>query len=70
MEREAAEAKYEALHKERPYHDGRFTSWGKTRTERHPYHFREGVTIWVDPRDLTPDDNFLTAGGGKRGDSP
>jgi hypothetical protein len=54
-----AEARYDALHKDLPFHDGTFTSWGKERTNRTPFHYRDGVRIWVSKFDLTPDDNFL-----------
>lgn len=58
-EREAAEAKYAALHEKRPYHDGTYESWAEKRTDDHPYHYSDGVTIWVAEQDVNPDDKFL-----------
>lgn len=64
---------YDALHKERPYHDGTFSRWAKEFSEMTPFHYSDGVTLWVAPVDLTPDDDFLTAptlptGGDSLGD--
>lgn len=52
-------ALYDAKHAERPYHDGEFESWSKERSPMHPYHYRDGVTVWAHDVDLTPDDKFL-----------
>lgn len=59
MESAAANDRYESKHKDRPYHDGSFKSWAKDRSRQHPYHFRDGVTVWVHDVDLSPDDDFL-----------
>lgn len=63
METEAAQARYRDLHEAAPYHDGTFpddpSAWSATRSETHPYHFGEGVTIWVAPVDLNPHDHFI-----------
>lgn len=59
MEAAGAQARYEALHKDRPYHDGGFKNWASERSVSHPYHFRDGVTIWAASEDANPDDNFL-----------
>lgn len=66
MERLAAEAMYLALHEERPFHDGTFTSWAKERSRSHPYGAMEGMTIGVSDTDLAPWDHFTT----KRDASP
>ena len=58
-----AEAKYDELHKAAPYHDGTFTKWGRERSKKTPYHYRDGVKIWVADTDLSPHDHFL--GGAK-----
>lgn len=63
MEQAAAEARYDLLHKERPFHDGTFKKWSKERTAEFPCHFRDGVEIWVSDSDLNPHDHFL--GGAK-----
>lgn len=60
MEREAADAKWQALHKDRPWHNGSFTSWAPHRSDEHPYHLSHGVVIGVAETDLRPDDAFLT----------
>lgn len=60
MEREAADARYDELHADEPFHDGTFTDWSAKRTDSHPYHYRAGVSIWVAPVDVNPDDKFLT----------
>lgn len=59
MERAAANERFEAKHKDRPYHDGYRKSWAKERSPQHPYHFRDGVNVWVHDVDLSPDDDFL-----------
>jgi hypothetical protein len=63
MEQAAADARYDGLHKELPYHDGTFKRWAKERSPQFPYHFRDGVRIWVSDEDLSPHDHFL--GGAK-----
>lgn len=30
-----------------PYHDGQFESWSKKRSTTHPFHYLDGVSIWV-----------------------
>lgn len=60
MEREAAESAYDALHEDRPYHDGTFRSWVKDRSRSHPHHYRDGVTVYVTPVDHAPWDEFTT----------
>jgi hypothetical protein len=59
MQRAAAARRYEALHEERPYHDGHFRRWSKNAGPDSPFHFRDGVTIWVASTDVNPDDDFL-----------
>jgi hypothetical protein len=60
MENAAANARYDDKHRDKPYHDGQFKSWAKDRSPHHPYHARDGVTVWVHDEDLNPDDAFLT----------
>lgn len=60
METAAANWRYDQIHEDRPYHDGTFTDFSEHRTLSTPYHYRDGVTVWVSEQDLTPDDNFLT----------
>jgi hypothetical protein len=60
MEREAAQAVYDMLHEDQPWHDGTFTSWAKNRSAKHPYHFKHGVTIGVAAQNVSPWDEFTT----------
>lgn len=63
MDLAAANWKYDAKHAAAPYHDGTFpreaSAWAKERSESHPYHYRDGVSIWLHDSDLDPDDQFL-----------
>lgn len=63
MERAAAERLYAELHGEKyggyAWHDGTFQSWAKDRSSSNPYHFEDGVTIWVADVDVDPDNDFL-----------
>lgn len=54
----AARAMYELRHKDQPFTDGE-GSWAAERSAAHPYHFNDGVHIWVAPVDLNPEDRFL-----------
>jgi hypothetical protein len=58
--RAAAQALYDDLHKDRPFHDGSFTSWSKTRSKAHPFHHNDGVTIGSAAEDINPWDEFTT----------
>jgi hypothetical protein len=55
----SAEATYDDLHKDLPFHDGTFKSWAPERSKQAPFHYRDGVSIWVTSIDLTPEDDFL-----------
>lgn len=59
MEREGAARKYARLHEKAPFHDGTFTDWAEKASSAHPYHFMDGVTIYVAPVDVNPHDHFL-----------
>ena len=54
-----ADRMYGEKHKDRPFHDGNDRGWSDKATARAPFHFRDGVRVWVSPYDLTPDDKFL-----------
>jgi hypothetical protein len=60
MEREAANAKWQRLHKDQQWHDGTWKHWSAEPSDEHPYHRDHGVTIGVADRDLRPDDCFLS----------
>lgn len=68
MVERAANADYDRLHDEKPFHDGTFSRWAKDRSTTHPFHFRDGVTITVSDEDWTPDDDFLKREAVSRGD--
>ncbi len=59
MELQAAQAAYDRLHEDRPYHNGTFTDWAEKADELHPYRYTDGVTIDVADFDLDPDDHFM-----------
>lgn len=59
METTAANRMYDALHKDLPYHDGRFRNWSAEPSNLTPYHYRDGVTVWVATSDRDPHDHFL-----------
>ncbi|WP_436702414.1 hypothetical protein [Nocardioides sp. BYT-33-1] len=59
MQQAAVVAMYEDLHKDRPFHDGLFRIWMKERSAMTPFHYAEGVSIWLSREDLTPDDDWL-----------
>lgn len=60
MERDAANAKWQRLHRAQQWHDGTGTSWAEQPSDAYPYHRDHGVTIGVAMTDLRPGDNFLT----------
>lgn len=60
MLRLGAEWMYEKLHEDAPFHDGSFAEWSKVRSERHPYHFKDGVTVGVADEDIASWDKFTT----------
>jgi hypothetical protein len=51
---------YDLLHEKRPYHDGSFSRWAKESSRQFPFHYLDGVTIWLAPVDMNPDDDFLS----------
>lgn len=59
MEQAAAAAFYDELHKDLPYHEGNFRLWRKERSHETPFHYLDGVRIWVSPEELDPEDDFL-----------
>lgn len=56
----AAQRLYDLIHSESPYHDGSFASWSKEPSREFPFHYTDGVTIWLSPVELAPDDDFLS----------
>lgn len=59
MQIAAINARYDEIHKDKPFHDGIGLIWDEKRTPLTPFHYRDGVSIWLSKDDLTPDDDFL-----------
>ena len=57
--RDMADRAYGEKHKDKPFHNGREKGWAKSHSVKTPFHFRDGVRVWVSLHDLTPDDSFL-----------
>jgi hypothetical protein len=62
MDLAAAEWKWASLHEKEPFHDGSFEDWVKERSDSHPFHYSDGVRIWVADVDYEPEGTWL--GGG------
>lgn len=60
MQLKGAERLYGLLHEEQPFHDGSFRSWAKSPSTSHPFHYLDGVSIWLSPTELDADDDFLS----------
>lgn len=54
-----ADRMYGEKHDEAPYHNGSDAGWSKKSTRKSPFHFRDGVQVWVSEHDLSPDDRFI-----------
>ena len=63
MELAAAERKWAALHQDMPWHDGKFQSWAKERSDSHPCHYSDGVKFWVSDIDYDPNGTWLSGRG-------
>lgn len=59
MQEAAAQRRYREIHQDRPYHDGTFTNWTAEPTTGTPYHYLDGVEIYVAEVDINPGDEFL-----------
>lgn len=59
-ETQAAQAKFDQLHKKRPWHDGTMRRWAEERSDGFPYHYQHGTTIWVAETDLGLGGDFLS----------
>lgn len=59
MQLAAANRIYDMRHEDRPYHDGSFSRWAAEPSRQFPFHYRDGVTIWLSPVELNPEDDFL-----------
>lgn len=62
MQLEAAKRLYELQHEDAPYHNGSFLRWAKKPSRDFPFHYLDGVTIWMSEVELSPDDDFLSQG--------
>lgn len=59
MKQAAIEWAYDRFREKEPFHDGTFRRWSAVRSLTHPYHYRDGVRLWLAPEDLSPHDHFL-----------
>lgn len=59
MQLKAAQRAYGERHKGQPFHDGTFTHWAEKWSPHMPFHYMDGVTIWMSETDVNPDDKFL-----------
>lgn len=62
MQLEAAKRRFERLHQDRPYHDGTMTLWAKDSSDAFPFHYADGVSVWMAPVDLGLGGDFLEQG--------
>lgn len=59
MAEASANRRYDALHENRPYHNGTFGEWRERPDTDHLFSARDGVTITVAEYDPTPGEDFL-----------
>lgn len=52
---------FDLLHEDAPYHDGKEQIWQEKPSRLTPFHYRDGVTIYLAETDENPDDAFLDA---------
>lgn len=57
--RDMADRKWSEKREDAPFHSGNEQGWAKSFSTRTPFHFRDGVRVWVSPHDLTPGDTFI-----------
>lgn len=55
----AAQRRFDEIHEDTPWHDGTYTVFTAKPTTATPFHYMDGVTLWVSSKDLSPDDDFL-----------
>lgn len=58
MEREAANWRFDEIHKDEPFHNGA-GDYSAKRSLEFPYHYRDGVNVWVSSEDLGLGGDFL-----------
>lgn len=54
-----ANRRYDKIHEGREWHDGTETIWAEEFSNLTPWHYRDGVTIYLAETDENPDDDFL-----------
>lgn len=57
--RSVAARLYQERFKDREFHDGTYRPMSEKWSPATPWHYMDGVNIWVSPVDLTPEDMFL-----------
>lgn len=55
---EVAKRKYAALHEDEPFHDGTFKNWAKEFSWAYPFHYADGISLFMSPIELAPWDDF------------
>lgn len=58
QEREAANWLFDEIHADKPFHNGA-GEYSAKRSRAFPYHYRDGVNVWVSSEDHDPDGDFL-----------
>lgn len=53
-------ARYAAQHEKKPFHDGTFHGWSAERTPDAPFHFTDGVSLYVSEQEPAEGEDFLT----------
>lgn len=51
--------RFDEIHEDAQWHDGTYTNFTAKPTTGTPFHYMDGVTLWVSAKDLSPDDDFL-----------
>lgn len=59
QERMAAERRLDEIHADAAFHDGTRTHWSKEATPETPYHYRDGVKVWVSEHNLNPGNTWF-----------
>lgn len=50
---------YARMHEAKPFHDGTGAIWAESPSWITPFHFQDGVRIYLAETDENPDDDFL-----------
>jgi hypothetical protein len=56
----AAKRLFDLLHKDKPYHDGKFLMWAEVPSRLTPFHYADATRFFMSPIELSPWDNWTT----------